>query len=394
MAKSDDTKSDDTIGNERLLSIDVFRGIAITAMILVNNPGSWSHIYAPLKHAVWHGWTPTDMIFPFFLFIVGVSAALSGARQQNTDKLDRLKAGAVRSLKLFGLGLFIALFWYDFYGSDYNWWSDRVENVRIMGVLQRIGLVYLFALPAIIWLGWRGQLIYAVALLLIYQMLMYFVAYPDPSGEIFHNMWAAGHNVAAWLDYQIIGASHIWQTAPLPYGVEPEGLLTSLPATVTVISGALVGRLLLSDAAKRAQVIGFLFGGFGLVVVGQFISQWIPINKALWTGSYVLLSSGFAVVTLALLIWVLDVKGYKRWSHPLVVFGANAIGLFVISALIARLVIMIKINGVSIKSIAFEFVQAFGVSATNASLFYAVLYLGLLYGLFHWLYRHQIIWKV
>lgn len=381
----------------RLLSLDVFRGLTIAAMVLVNNPGSWSYVYAPLKHAVWHGYTPTDLIFPFFVFIVGISIFIVVERELKkcTSKSALLKAGLVRAAKLFALGIFIALFFYDFIAPSYSWLSSELQQVRFLGVLQRLALVYMATLvivllykPADLWKWFWGLLIgYAIAL--------NYVPYTNGEGDWIHGRLEHGNNLAAWLDNFIIASNHLYYSNAEPFAFDPEGLLSTLPAIASCLAGVFTGQLITSTKLTLKYKVKLLtISALALLVLGHLWGLFLPINKALWTSSYVLVSTGWALVLLAVLTWLLDVKGYKRWSAPFVVFGANAIFFYVFSALVARLLIMIPVGNTSLHGLLYfkYFQPAFGYHL--GSLMFALTFSLLSYFLMHWLYKRQIFFKV
>jgi len=309
----------------RLISLDAFRGITIAGMILVNNPGSWSHVYAPLRHAEWHGWTPTDLIFPFFLFIVGVSMTLSFAKQREKDMSERdlhLKV-VKRALLIFVLGLFLNAFpRFDF------------ATLRIFGVLQRIALAYLFASLITLRSGQTGQIRWAGGLLLFYWVVMKAVPVPGfGAGDL-----SMEGNLAAWIDRSLFG-QHLWRTL-----YDPEGLISTIPAIATVLLGVLTGRVIHSDR-KQADICNLLFvWGWGAILAGLVMGIWFPINKALWTSSYVLFSAGAALQFLALCYWLIDVKGIHRWAGPAIHFGMNPLAIFVGSGLLVKMLILIKVG--------------------------------------------------
>ncbi len=300
----------------RLVSLDVFRGATVAAMILVNNPGDWGHVYWPLLHAPWHGWTPTDLIFPFFLFIVGVSLTFS--------KRLGFREALSRSLKLIGLGLFLALYPY-----------FDVAGLRWPGVLQRIGVCYLTAWAARRWLGPRGQAVLAAVLLVGYWGLMTRATGPEghPPGL------AVETNLAAQLDRMLL-VPHVWSVTKT---WDPEGVLSTFPAIATTLLGLLVGEWLLGRSRRSPfhTTLGLLVGGLVLtaagVAWGELAPSWLlfPINKALWTSSYVLLSGGLAAALLGVSYLVVDVAGWRRWAGPFVGYGRNAIAVFVASGLLA-----------------------------------------------------------
>jgi len=364
----------------RLLSLDAFRGITIAGMILVNNPGTWTAIYDPLEHAAWHGWTPTDLVFPFFLFIVGVSITLSFARRMETDKNQRkLLSGVVRrTLIIFGLGLLLQGFpYYD------------LSVIRIPGVLQRIAICYFFASIIFLKTNWRTQSLIVVLILLGYWMLMTLVPVPG---------YAAGDltregNLAAYLDRALLGG-HIYTKT-----YDPEGLLSTLPAIATTLCGILCGHFLRSNRTALEKVSGLFVVGAAAVISGWAWHGFFPVNKALWTSSYVVLTAGLALQLLAICYWLIDIKGYKRWAFPFVVFGVNAITVFVLSGLIARIMTLIKFadatgKQITLKTYLYESVFTPLASPLNASLGFALCYVLVWFALMWILYRKQIFIKV
>jgi predicted acyltransferase len=309
----------------RLLSLDVFRGMTVAAMILVNNPGDWDHVYAPLLHAHWNGCTPTDLIFPFFLFIVGVSIAFALGSVQpeahNTVMIKVVKRGAI----LFGLGVFLSLYpKFDF------------AHVRIMGVLQRIGLVFIFSSIIFLKTNFKTQIYITVALLLVYYLLMNFVPVPDFG---FANL-EPETNLGAWFDRTILTTDHLWKTAKV---WDPEGLLGTIPATATGLLGVLTGQWLRNSRPVAERLTWLFLAGNALIICGLIVDMVFPINKALWSSSYVLYAGGWAIVWLAACYWLIDVQGYKRWTKPFVVFGVNAITVFFLSGIIPRTLNLFKV---------------------------------------------------
>ena len=374
--------------SERLVSLDVFRGITIAGMILVNNPGSWSHIYKPLGHAEWHGWTPTDLIFPFFLFIVGVAMTFSFNKleEKEVPKSEIYKKIVRRFFILFGLGLLMAIFplvrfeplrLYDF------------STMRIMGVLQRIAVAYLFA--SIIFLEFRKikyHTYWAFGIIIFYWIIMKTIPVPGFGAG---NLTMEG-NLASYID-NLIMPNHLWKP-----GWDPEGLLSTIPAIGTVLFGILTGHLLHSDLSKNDKTIYMFFlGNIGLVA-GLIVDVWFPINKGLWTSSYVLFTTGFALHFLAMCFWLIDIKGYKAWAKPFVIYGMNAIAVFVLSGLMAKLLYMIKIpvagSSISIKGFIYEYLLLPIASPVNASLLFALLYVAFWLWMMWILYKREIFIKI
>lgn len=381
----------------RLLALDVFRGITIAAMVIVNNPGSWSYVYEPLRHADWHGYTPTDLIFPFFVFIVGISIQIVVQRElsKGTAKLELVKAALIRGTKLFALGLFIALFFYDVIRADYSWLHDELLQVRVLGVLQRLALVYVITLTLVLYCRTQTLWKWFWGLLIGYAMALSYVPYTAANGDWLIGNLAFGNNLSAWLDAMLLPAKHLYYANAQPFAFDPEGVLSTLPAVASCLAGVFTGQLVLtknltlSSKSKVLLLIGVL-----AILAGYLWDVYLPINKALWTPSYVLVSTGWALAILALLTWLLDVKKYQRWSAPFVVFGANAIFFYVFSALVARLLIMIPVDNTSLHGVIyFKLLQpVFGYHL--GSLMFALLFASLSYLLMHWLYKKQIFFKV
>ncbi len=317
------------MNKERLLSLDVFRGATVAAMVLVNNPGNWGHIYAPLEHAAWHGCTPTDLIFPFFLFIVGVSIsfALGSKKDDVLNHKSVLLSALKRAAILFGLGLFLSLF------PIFNF-----ATVRIPGVLQRIGIVFFICAYIFLKTTPKSQFWIFSGMLTIYFLLMTFVPVPDFGPANLEKET----NLGAWLDRLLLTEAHLWKAAKT---WDPEGILSTLPAIATGIFGMLAGTLLKNKALQNAEKVAWLFTwGAIAAILGLTTDLFFPINKSLWTSSFVLYTGGLACTGLALCFWLIDVKGYKKYTMPFVVFGVNAITVFFLSGLIPRFLRMIKVD--------------------------------------------------
>ena len=366
----------------RLVSLDVFRGLTIAAMVLVNNPGTWSSIYWPLEHAEWHGWTPTDLVFPFFLFIVGISITLAFARrvEEGTVKRDLYLKVIKRSAIIFGLGLFLNGF--PFF---------QLSTIRIAGVLPRIALCYLFASLIFLTTKIRTQLLIAVALLIVYWVVMTRLAAPGYApGDL-----SKEGSIASFVDRVLLGP-HIWRQGKV---YDPEGLLSTIPAVATTLFGILTGHWLRSEHTRIEKVVGMFVAGVVCVVLGWSWNPFFPINKSLWTSSYVLFTAGLALQLLAICYWVIDIKGYRRWAWPFEVFGVNALALFVGSALMVKLMALIKLprdDGTQISSQGWIFRKLFltWASPINASLAYAIAFILLWLFLMWLLYRKRIYIKV
>lgn len=366
----------------RMLSLDVFRGLTIAGMVLVNNPGSWGSIHWPLAHAPWHGWTPTDLVFPFFLFIVGVSITLAFGRRIESGNDDRALLLKVlkRAAIIFALGLFLNGFPY-----------INLAEIRIPGVLQRIAICYLVAALIFLKSRWRTQAIIAGGLLLLYWLLMTVLPVllfgaVDLSKE---------GNIAARVDRWLLG-KHIWKGGVV---YDPEGLLSTIPAIATTLAGVLSGHWLRSSRTQFEKVGGMFFAGACAIAVGWAWHFWFPINKSLWTSSYVVFTAGMALQLLAICYWLVDIKEYKSWAKPFVIFGVNALALFVFSGLLARLMGIIKIprgdgSSIAIQPFIYKTLFASWASPLNASLAYAIVYIFFWLFLMWLLYRKNILIKV
>lgn len=367
----------------RLLSLDVFRGITVAGMILVNNPGDWGHIYAPLEHAPWNGATPTDLIFPFFLFIVGVSIVYAmESKKQDKANHNRLILQALRrSAILFGLGLLLSLFP-----------KFHFDTVRIMGVLQRISLV--FFICSVIFIKTEKRTWYWIfgSILVFYWLAMTFIPVP---GVGYANL-EPETNLGAWMDRTILTEPHLWKSART---WDPEGLFSTIPAICTGLFGIFVGTWLKHKDRDEATKVSWMFSVALLAVLAGLITDlFFPINKQLWTSSYVLYAGGLATLGLALCYWLIDVQGYRRFTTPFVAYGVNAITVFFLSGLIPRILSMIKIDyqGESIGAKEYLY-QKFFVpyfSPVNASLAGAVTFV-LIWLFILWLmYRKNVIIKI
>ena len=446
---------------DRLVSLDVFRGMTIAGMILVNNPGTWSAIYGPLEHAPWHGITPTDYIFPFFLFIVGVAIPIAlTKRVRNGVTRDVYLKILQRGATIFALGILMsmipffqfndstgipyaikillvlsfsaalllyllekktaaaitagasALIVLGFYfsGATIVWYN--FPGMRIPGVLQRIAVCYLIVSIIFLHTNWKQQTAIAIGLLLLYWLLMTLV--PVPGCDV-TTIDDKACNLAAWLDRTILTEAHMWRSAKV---FDPEGILSTIPAIVTTLSGVLTGTWLIasdkgqvtSDEVPDSSLVtrhsslnrvsGLFFFGTALLAIGWSWSLLFPLNKSLWTSSYVVYTSGLALLTLAFCYWLIDIKGYKRWTWPFVVFGVNALALFVFSGIMARLLGMIRVAGpeegkdITLQQWIFNNAFLSWASPVNASLAYAICFILFWLFLMWLLYRKGIYLKV
>lgn len=367
---------------KRLQSLDFFRGFTIAGMILVNNPGSWSHVYPPLLHASWHGWTPTDLIFPFFLFIVGVSIvlALSGKKERGEPKAAIYKKVIRRTLILFGLGLFLAGFpFFDFSG------------IRIPGVLQRIAVCYLIATIIFLHSSFKAQITWTALFLLIYWALMEWIPVPDIGAGLYER----GANFSNYIDSLLL-QGHMWSQTKT---WDPEGIISTLPAISTTLFGVLTGHLIRSKKNEVEKAAQMLIWGNIAIAAGLAWSNWLPINKSLWTSSYSVFMAGMAMVCLAISYYLIDVKGWQKGVKPFVVYGMNAITVFVLSGLVAKSMYLIKWtttdgSGQTLKGWIYDTFLASWLSPINASLAFALIFVFVSYLAMLYMYKKNIFLKV
>lgn len=434
------------MATSRLQSLDVFRGITIAGMILVNNPGSWSTVYEPLLHAEWHGATPTDWIFPFFLFIMGVAIPFALGKRIEAGAHPRAlwKKIGVRALIIFGLGLFLAGFpnfgfsvegiplarrqvWYFFLGllmlavfgrgllqqktfagvvwarrrSQLGWFAlgmtimmvavgygyYDLSHLRIPGVLQRIALVYFACANLFLFAPIKGQYWATVSVLLLYWGLMTLVPVPG-YGEA---SLLPERNLGAWLDRLVLGTAHLWRQSKT---WDPEGLLSTLPAVGTGMLGVFSGVWLRSDRDAHQKIRILIGWGVLLLVLGQAWGWLFPINKKIWTSSYVLYTGGLAMLFLAICYYLIDIKGWKNWAWPFRVFGMNALFVFILSGIIAKLLYRIPVGNISLQQWLYETFFLTWITGKTASLAWAVSFLILLFVPCYGLYRHRFFIKV
>ena len=353
--------------NERLLSLDAFRGMTIAAMLLVNNPGDWNHVYGPLLHAPWHGWTFTDWIFPFFIFISGVAMPMSLARRRGEGAEPlRLWWGLTRrGMVILLLGLMLNAI------PAFDW-----HNLRWPGVLQRIGLCIVLCAPVAVWLTWRGQALVATGLLVLYSVLMLAVPVPGDDGVVRVGSLLAGQDTGSYVDRLLMGG-HLWAKSRT---WDPEGLLSTLPAVATLLAGLLTGHWMAHAKEPGARCMGLVVVGLLALWAAEVLAAWnMPINKPLWTPAYVASTGGWALLMFAAFHWLLDAQAdavarvrWRRLAQPLVDFGMNALFLFVLAGLVAKALAFIKPQGLSLKAHIVAGLHLSGLPPVQVSLLFAV----------------------
>ncbi len=389
------------MNQKRLVSLDFLRGLTIALMITVNNPGTWSTIYAPLRHAKWHGWTPTDLVFPFFLFIVGVAIPLSFTKllDKGVPKSDLLKKVIRRTILIWGIGLLLHAWPFGIpLNPDQSFTFDgflkTFTHLRILGVLPRIALCYFIASLIFIYLPKNSHRIYAgFGLILLYELLMRIPWVPG---------WGSGNftlesNFARFIDLQILGANHMYGGMGIPF--DPEGIVSTLTATVTTMLGIFTGLIILKDweLNKKLKTI-FLFG-LGFYIAGEILGLLEPINKQLWTTTYVLAMGGLTMIMLSFTTLVIDVFKKDSIAKPFIAMGSNPLIAFVGSSFIAKNFYLIKFYGndgnlISAKTWIYQNICLSIFSDINASLFHAFLHLTFWLLLTWWMYKRKIFVKI
>ena len=380
------------------MSLDVFRGATIAAMMLVNNPGDWSAAYSPLLHASWHGWTFTDTVFPFFLWIVGVAVPLSIVRrlEQGQSRRELFTHAVRRAAILFGLGLFLNSFGYLIDGSLLrdglgDWLHHYLTTVRIPGVLQRIAVCYLAAIAVFLLTEVRGQIITVGALLLVYWLLMALVPVPGYGAGVLEKEG----NFSQFIDNLLLNGpligTHVWKSSGT---WDPEGIVSTLPAIATCLFGVLTGHLLRQPWSPAVRTSWIFTGGSVLMFAGQLMHLWLPINKNIWTSSYSIFMAGLAMVCFGVCYWIVDVQGWRRWARPLAIYGMNAITVFVLAGILGRLTTTIKVgrksgDPMALKTWLYNLLFAPIPDPKVASLAWALMYVGILYAVAWYMYRRK-----
>lgn len=361
----------------RLVSLDAFRGFTIAAMVLVNNPGDWSHLYSQLAHAAWNGWTFTDWIFPFFLFIGGMSMALSLGRlaEAGADKPTLLVKLAKRALLIFLIGLGLNLVP-----------NLDVGSVRIPGVLQRIAICTLLAAPIVLYFSWRGQVAWIGALLLGYTVLMLWVPVPGIGAGVLE----PGKDMGAYLDRMLLDG-HMWAQSKT---WDPEGMLSTVPALCSQLLGVLAGRWLLFNQERSAKTVWMLLAGLAFLWFGAILDVLLmPINKSLWTVSFCIFTTGWALLVFGTFYWLLDANPLRRvrtaaqrLSTPFIIYGMNALFIFAFSGLVAKML--------PLASWLNPALRALGLAPVNSSLLYALLFNALMFLVAWFMWRRKWFVKV
>ncbi len=364
-------------GEPRLVALDAFRGAIIALMVVVNDPGNGSDAYAPLQHSRWNGWTITDVVFPSFLWIIGVAITISLAKriEAGASRAQLFRQVLRRGAVLFGLGLLVYLFpTFDF------------STMRVLGVLQRLAICYVVASAIYLTTGIRGQIAWIVAMLGSYWLLMMLAPVPGCG--------AAGHldvdcNFAHYVDRVVLGQHNYQNTKTW----DPEGIVSTLPSIATALLGIMAGHILRLKRQLAERTTWMFFAGSLLLAAGLICDMWLPINKQLWTSSFALFMAGLDFIMLAMSIWWIDGMGRQSTVRPLVVMGMNPIAVYMASELLDITLgfVHVQSGGGSINLHAWLYQTVFApmASPANASLLYSLVYVGLMFLLAHWMYRRQ-----
>lgn len=370
--------------NQRYFSLDVLRGLTIALMVLVNTPGSWATIYPPFKHAAWHGFTLTDLVFPTFLFVIGNAMSFSLKKYEAKGERTFFTRIIKRSILIFLIGLFLNAFPFVYRENGELFFKD-LSQIRIMGVLQRIALCYLFASIMVHYLKLKGSLLLSGLILLAYWWVMWnFGTQPDPN--------SLANNAALKFDLLIFPAENLWYGFGTRF--DPEGLLSTFPAIVNIIAGYACG-IFIQKKGNRKETVALLFGlGILLLGIGLLWDFYFPINKAIWTSSFVVFSTGWDLIILGCLILIIEIAGFKSWTYFFEAFGKNPLFIFIMSGLVIMLFNVIMIDGSILKSWIYNNAFLSWLADYNASLAFAIAYMLLMWLIGYWLDRKNIYIKV
>lgn len=382
--------------NQRFYSLDVFRGATVCLMILVNNPGTWEHIYAPLEHAPWHGLTPTDLVFPFFLFAVGNALAFVMPRLEKGGESVFWKKVLTRSLLIYAIGLFLT--WWPFFkwsGNElvFKPWSyidekGNPQGIRLLGVLARIAICYFFASVIIYYLKPRIAFFAGMLILLVYWVLCYTLG--DKADPYSMTGWF-GNNV----DRAVLGVAHMYKGEGMPF--DPEGLMSTLPAIVQVIFGYMVGDYIVKKGKTPEMLNGLFVAGVGLLIAGFCWDMVFPINKKIWTSSYVVYTTGLAMITIATMIYMIEFRNIKGGlARFFDVFGKNALFVFALSAFLPKGFALIRLgDGINPWNWLYKKVLIHTPGAPeNGSLLYALCVILFMWAVCYWMDKKKIYVKV
>jgi len=355
---------------QRYLALDVLRGLTIALMILVNTPGSWSTVYAPFMHSAWHGFTITDLVFPTFLFVVGNAMSFSLRKYEGKDESLFLKKIFKRSILIFIIGLFLNAFPFLYRNEAGDLAFNNLANIRIMGVLQRIALCYLIASLLIHYLKLKIAIVVSILILFGYWLVMYiFGNQPDP--------YALTGNAALKFDLMLFRPENLYRGFGMAF--DPEGLLSTFPAVVNVVAGYMAGIFIQKSGNTYSTVWKLVLAGIIAIILAQIWDPFFPINKAIWTSSYVLLSIGWALIIIALLILIIELWKLKGWTYFFKVFGKNPLFIYVLSGLVVGIMGIILVNSEGLQTWIYKNGFLSWLTDYNASLVFAICYVLLMW---------------
>lgn len=369
----------------RFLALDVFRGMTVCFMIIVNTPGSWSYIYSPLRHAPWHGFTPTDLVFPAFLFAVGNAMAFVMHKYETLGSNAFWKKTLKRTALIFLIGFLLS--WFPFFDKmpDGSWRFIPLSETRILGVLGRIALCYFFASVVIHYGSKKAAIAFSVFALVGYWILMY--AFGDANDP-----YSLAGNAALKLDLATIGENHMYHGEGIAF--DPEGLLSTLPAIVNVIIGFLAGDFIRRNGNNYETIAKLMIAGAAMLFAAYCWDLFFPINKKIWTSSFVLLTSGIALLVLAVLIYLIEIVRYKKGTYFFSVFGKNPLFIYAMSGIIIRLMFMIPFGDGSLQRFFYKDIFGSIAGPTLASFMFAIFYMMINWLIGYWLDKKKIYIKV
>lgn len=369
---------------ERYLALDVLRGLTVCFMIIVNTPGSWADIYAPLQHAAWNGCTPTDLVFPSFLFVIGNALSFGAKKFSALPAREFLWKACKRGGIIFLIGWLLNAFPFVIYSDGGYHWKD-FSAIRVWGVLQRIGVCYVIAASLVYYCSKRMLIIISGVLLLAYWGILYFWGEPG-------SPYTLEGNAVLKLDLLYLPVKNIYTHYPIAF--EPLGLLSTLPAVVNVLIGYLAGRYLQQLPNRKVAVKGMLLAGILMVIAGWCWGYVFPLNKALWSSSYVVYASGYDLLILSLLIVITDIWSLRKWSYFFEVFGRNPLFMYILSWVLAVLPGIIHLGGPSLKGWIYQQCFTSWLAPKNASLGFALLFMLLVWGVGYWMDKRRIYVRV
>jgi predicted acyltransferase len=371
--------------DSRYLALDVLRGMTIAFMVIVNTPGSWSDMYGPLMHAEWHGFTPTDLVFPTFLFVVGNAMSFALKKMKDMPASAFYRKVFKRTFLIFAIGWLLNAFPFADYDAAGNLAFIDLTEVRFLGVLQRIALAYLLAALVLFWGGTKLAWIYSAGMLLLYWPLMYFFGDAgDP--------YSLTGNAQIKLDLAVIGAERMYMGEGIPF--DPEGILSTFTSAVNVLAGFLAGKLIQQKGNTSATVKQLVAMGIVLVLVSYLWDIGFPINKKIWTSPYVLLTVGWDLVIIGFLIYVVEIQKISSWTYFFQVFGRNPLILYVFSGIVISVFSMIPIGEESLQDVIYRQLFTSWLNPKNASFLFSLAYMLLIWLIGYWMDKKRVYIRV